>query len=32
VYNIAATRLPDVRQIVPLREACGKYVDWFRTS
>ena len=32
VYNIAATRLPDARQIVPLRQACGKYVDWFRTS
>jgi hypothetical protein len=32
VYNVAATRLPDVRRIVPLHAACGKYVDWFRTS
>lgn len=32
VYNIAATRLPDTRQIVPLRDACGRYVDWFRIS
>jgi hypothetical protein len=32
VYNIAATRLPDVRQIVPLHNACGKYIDWFRPS
>lgn len=27
---IAATRLPDSRTMVPLRRACGKYVDWFR--
>jgi hypothetical protein len=32
LYNVAATRLPDVRRMVPLRTACGKYVDWFRTS
>jgi hypothetical protein len=32
VYGIAATRLPNVRRIVPLRDACGKYVDWFRAS
>jgi hypothetical protein len=32
VYNIAATRLPNVRRIVRLRDACGKYVDWFRVS
>ncbi len=28
--TIAATRLPDTRQVVPLRQACGKYVDWYR--
>ncbi len=32
VYNIAATRLPDVRRMMPLRDACGRYVDWFRLS
>ena len=27
---IAATRLPDTRRMVPLRRACGQYVDWYR--
>ena len=27
---IVATRIPDVRRFVPLRRACGEYVDWFR--
>ena len=30
ITTIAATRIPDARQLVPLRQACGKYVDWFR--
>ena len=30
IGTIAATRIPDVRRLVPLRQACGKYVDWFR--
>ena len=30
--TIAATRVPDVRQLVPLSQACGRYVDWYRTS
>ena len=29
---VAATRLPDTRRVVPLRQACGQYVDWYRTS
>jgi hypothetical protein len=29
---IFATRLPDTRQIVPLKDACGKYVDWYRLT
>jgi hypothetical protein len=29
---IAFTRIPDSRQLVPLRQACGKYVDWYRLS
>jgi hypothetical protein len=32
VFTIAATRIPDVRKLVPLRRACGKYVDWFRPT
>lgn len=32
VTTIAATRIPDTRHIVPLRDACGKYVDWYRLS
>jgi len=27
---IAATRAPDTRVLVPLRRACGRYVDWYR--
>ena len=29
---ILATRLPNTRQIVPLKDACGKYVDWYRLT
>jgi len=32
VPMIAATRLPDTRWLVPLRQACGQYVDWYRVS
>jgi hypothetical protein len=32
IYQIAATRAPDTRRIVPLRDACGTYVDWYRLS
>jgi hypothetical protein len=28
--NVAATRYPDSRTIVPLARACGRYVDWYR--
>jgi hypothetical protein len=28
--SVAATRSPDERALVPLRRACGRYVDWFR--
>lgn len=27
---IAATRVPNTRRIVALRQACGRYVDWYR--
>lgn len=30
VYELAATRAPDTRRAVPLHDACGKYVDWYR--
>lgn len=30
VPTIAATRVPDRRAIVPLSQACGRYVDWYR--
>lgn len=29
---LAAVRLPDSRQLVPLKEACRKYVDWYRVT
>jgi hypothetical protein len=29
---IAATRLPNTRRLVALKDACGRYVDWYRTS
>ena len=29
---IAATRIPDTRTIVPLAQACGRYVDWYETG
>ncbi|HWF26632.1 MAG TPA: hypothetical protein VG275_14345 [Solirubrobacteraceae bacterium] len=32
IYQIAATRVPDTREILPLRDACGTYVDWYRLS
>lgn len=28
--NIAATRHPDTRTLVPMAHACGRYVDWYR--
>jgi hypothetical protein len=28
--NIAATRHPATRTLVPLAQACGRYVDWYR--
>ena len=30
-YNIAATRIPDSRFVVPIARACGRYVDWYRS-
>lgn len=32
IPTIFATRIPDVRRIVPLSQACGQYVDWYRLS
>jgi hypothetical protein len=32
IYQIAATRVPDTRELLPLRDACGTYVDWYRLS
>ncbi len=32
ISAIAATRVPDTRVVVPLKQACGKYVDWYRVS
>jgi hypothetical protein len=32
ITTIAATQVPDRRQLVPLRQACGKYIDWYRLS
>lgn len=29
---VAATRVPDTRQVVPLGRACGDYVDWYRVN
>lgn len=29
---IAATRVPDVRRLVPISQACGQYVDWYRRT
>ena len=29
---MAAVREPDRRVLVPLRQACGRYVDWYQTS
>jgi hypothetical protein len=28
--NLVATRAGTRTRIVPLREACGRYVDWYR--
>ncbi|MGN6868505.1 MAG: hypothetical protein ACTHMY_08885 [Solirubrobacteraceae bacterium] len=28
--SVVATRSPDTRTLVPLAQACGRYVDWFR--
>jgi hypothetical protein len=30
ISNLAATRSPDTRTLVPLDQACGRYVDWYR--
>jgi hypothetical protein len=30
ITTIAATRIPNTHRLVPLRQACGRYVDWFR--
>jgi hypothetical protein len=30
--TVAATRVDDRGQVVPLASACGKYVDWYRVS
>lgn len=30
--QLAAVPSPDPRRLVPLRRACGRYVDWFRLS
>jgi hypothetical protein len=32
VEAIVATALPDSRTMVPLRAACGRYVDWYRVA
>ena len=32
VEAIVATRVPDTRTLVPLRRACGRYIDWYRAS
>jgi hypothetical protein len=32
ILSVEATRVPDTRRMVPLREACGKYVDWYRLT
>jgi hypothetical protein len=30
ISNVAATRHPDTRTLLPLARACGQYVDWYR--
>jgi hypothetical protein len=30
--EIAATRVGSATHIVPLRRACGRYVEWFHVS
>jgi len=32
VTYVVATRIPDPRSVMPLSSACGRYVDWYRTS
>lgn len=32
IPQIALTRLPDTRVVVPLDQACGRYVDWYRVT
>jgi hypothetical protein len=32
VSELAATRTDIARAVVPLRRACGRYVDWYRTA
>jgi hypothetical protein len=30
IPQLIATRSPDARSLVPLRAACGRYIDWYR--
>jgi hypothetical protein len=30
--SVIATPLPDVDRIVPIQQACGRYVDWYRSG
>jgi hypothetical protein len=30
VTALAAVRSPDSRTLLPMRQACGRYIDWFR--
>ena len=30
VTAVIFTRIPDIRQIIPLARSCGRYVDWYR--
>jgi hypothetical protein len=32
IYGVAATPVPDTRQLMPLSQACGRYVDWYRLN
>jgi hypothetical protein len=32
IGSIAATRVPDSRRLIPLSQACGRYVDWYRLA
>ncbi len=30
VTALVFTRIPDTRQVIPLAQSCGRYVDWYR--